>query len=111
MSFFALLHSFQLRLQLGLLWEASSFEVICVCVCLFIDIGIDVWTFPELVSSFFSRLSWPTLEDSSPSASGGNVIGNIPSYTGREVEASAELGKTGTCAGQKRRQCGYKHPS
>ncbi|KAF9595775.1 hypothetical protein IFM89_004177 [Coptis chinensis] len=164
----------------GHLWEASSMEVICVCVCLFIDTGIDVWTlftlllqdpslnmlasgsyglifssfvpfyfdipvstrfhifginfsdksfvylaglqllfsswkrsilpgicgvlagllyrsnifgihrikFPEFVSSLFSRLSWPTLGGSSPSASSGNVIGNVPSYTGREVEAS-----------------------
>ncbi|KAF9593994.1 hypothetical protein IFM89_026695 [Coptis chinensis] len=45
--------------------------------------------FPEFVSSFFSRLCWPTLGGSSPSASGRNVIGNIPSYTGREVEASS----------------------
>ncbi|KAF9593706.1 hypothetical protein IFM89_024644 [Coptis chinensis] len=40
------------------------------------------------VSSLFSRLSWPTLGGSSPSASSGNVIGNVPSYTGREMEAS-----------------------
>ncbi|KAF9593756.1 hypothetical protein IFM89_024924 [Coptis chinensis] len=44
--------------------------------------------FPGFVSSFFSRLSWPTLGGSSPPASGGNVIGNTPSYTGREVQAS-----------------------
>ncbi|KAF9595079.1 hypothetical protein IFM89_036968 [Coptis chinensis] len=43
----------------------------------------------EFVSSFFSRMCWPTLGGSSPSASGRNVIGNIPSYTGREVEASS----------------------
>ncbi|KAF9593988.1 hypothetical protein IFM89_026689 [Coptis chinensis] len=51
--------------------------------------GICHIKFPEFVSSFFSRLCWPTLGGSSPSASDRNVIGNIPSYTGREVEASS----------------------
>ncbi|KAF9593992.1 hypothetical protein IFM89_026693, partial [Coptis chinensis] len=36
--------------------------------------GIRPIKFPEFVSSFFSRLSWPTLGGSSPSASGRNVI-------------------------------------
>lgn len=43
---------------------------------------------PEVIASFFSRLSWPTAGGSPPSASGGNVLGNVPSYRGREVEAS-----------------------
>ncbi|KAF9608304.1 hypothetical protein IFM89_008589 [Coptis chinensis] len=51
-------------------------------------LGVRRIKFPEFVSSFVSRLSWPTLGGSSPPASGGNVIGNIPSYTGHEVEAS-----------------------
>ncbi|KAF9593755.1 hypothetical protein IFM89_024923 [Coptis chinensis] len=51
-------------------------------------LGVRRIKFPEFVSSFVSRLSWPTLGGSSPPASGGNVIGNIPSYTSHEVEAS-----------------------
>ncbi|KAF9594135.1 hypothetical protein IFM89_028389 [Coptis chinensis] len=50
--------------------------------------GICMIKFPEFVSSLFSRLSWPTLGGSSPSASSGNVIGNVAAYTGREMEAS-----------------------
>ncbi|KAF9595777.1 hypothetical protein IFM89_004179 [Coptis chinensis] len=53
--------------------------------------AVIINAFPEFVSSLFSRLSWPTLGGSSPSASSGNVIGNVPSYTGREVEAISAL--------------------
>ncbi|KAF5181543.1 Rhomboid-like protein [Thalictrum thalictroides] len=53
--------------------------------------GIRKMKFPEFITSFFSRLSWPTVGGSPPSASSGNVIGSIPSYRGREVEASIFL--------------------
>ncbi|XP_059428291.1 rhomboid-like protein 20 [Corylus avellana] len=41
--------------------------------------------FPEFVTSFFSRLSWPTM-GSPPSAPTRNIVGNAPSYAGRRVE-------------------------
>ncbi|KAK9987128.1 hypothetical protein SO802_032079 [Lithocarpus litseifolius] len=41
--------------------------------------------FPEFVTSFFSRLSWPTT-GSPPSAPTRNIVGNVPSYAGRQVE-------------------------
>ncbi|XP_042487859.1 rhomboid-like protein 20 [Macadamia integrifolia] len=44
--------------------------------------------FPEFVTSFFSRLQWPSAGGSSPTASSGNIIGNMPSYTGRPVEGN-----------------------
>ncbi|KAH7557110.1 hypothetical protein JRO89_XS11G0048100 [Xanthoceras sorbifolium] len=44
--------------------------------------------FPEFVTSFFSRISWPSMR-SSPAAPTRNVVGGVPSYTGRQVEASA----------------------
>ncbi|KAJ0099326.1 hypothetical protein Patl1_21158 [Pistacia atlantica] len=43
--------------------------------------------FPEFVASFFSRLSWPSVGSSSAAPS-RNVVGSVPSYTGRQVEAS-----------------------
>ncbi|KAF9593759.1 hypothetical protein IFM89_024927 [Coptis chinensis] len=74
------------------LWKRSILPGICgvLAVLLYRSniLGICRIKFPEFVSSFFSRLSWPTLGGSSPPASGGNVIGNTPSYTGHEVEAS-----------------------
>ncbi|PIA60093.1 hypothetical protein AQUCO_00400762v1 [Aquilegia coerulea] len=45
--------------------------------------GIRKMKFPEFLTSFFSRLSWPTVGGSPPSASSGNVIGSIPSYRGK----------------------------
>ncbi|XP_043719859.1 rhomboid-like protein 20 [Telopea speciosissima] len=44
--------------------------------------------FPECVASFFSRLQWPFAGGSSPTASSGNIIGNMPSYAGRPVEGN-----------------------
>ncbi|XP_050245250.1 rhomboid-like protein 20 [Quercus robur] len=41
--------------------------------------------FPEFVTSFFSRLSWPTTGNP-PSAPTRNIVGNVPSYAGRQVE-------------------------
>ncbi|KAL5743668.1 hypothetical protein ACOSP7_026525 [Xanthoceras sorbifolium] len=41
--------------------------------------------FPEFVTSFFSRISWPSMR-SSPAAPTRNVVGGVPSYTGRQVE-------------------------
>jgi hypothetical protein len=43
--------------------------------------------FPEFVTSFFPRLSWPTM-GSPPSAPTRNIVGSAPSYAGRRVEAS-----------------------
>ncbi|KAK0597941.1 hypothetical protein LWI29_030062 [Acer saccharum] len=41
--------------------------------------------FPEFITSFFSRISWPSM-GSSPAASTRNVVGGAPSYAGRQVE-------------------------
>ncbi|KAJ4971962.1 hypothetical protein NE237_005061 [Protea cynaroides] len=50
--------------------------------------GIRRMKFPEFVTSFFSRLPWPSAGGSSPTASSGNIIANMPSYTGRPVEGN-----------------------
>ncbi|KAK3013993.1 hypothetical protein RJ639_009546 [Escallonia herrerae] len=44
--------------------------------------------FPEFIASFFSWLSWPSVGSTSPAAPSRNVLGNLPSYAGRQVEAS-----------------------
>ncbi|KAK3218090.1 hypothetical protein Dsin_012060 [Dipteronia sinensis] len=41
--------------------------------------------FPEFITSFFSRISWPSM-GRSPAASTRNVVGGAPSYAGRQVE-------------------------
>ncbi|EOY08832.1 Ubiquitin-associated (UBA) protein isoform 5 [Theobroma cacao] len=41
--------------------------------------------FPEFVTSFFSRLSWPSTGNP-PTASARNLAGNVPSYTTRQAE-------------------------
>lgn len=47
--------------------------------------GIRKAKFPEFVTSFFSRLSWPsTGSPRGPTAR--NISGDMPSYTGRQVE-------------------------
>ncbi|KAI3993984.1 hypothetical protein MKX01_002997 [Papaver californicum] len=42
--------------------------------------------FPAFIASFFSRLSFPSPGIAPPTTSGRNVIGNVPSFTGREVQ-------------------------
>ncbi|XP_058107437.1 rhomboid-like protein 20 [Magnolia sinica] len=49
-------------------------------------LGIRRIKFPEFVTSFFSRLSWPFSGGSSPSTSTGNIVGNVHPYPGRQVE-------------------------
>ncbi|KAF2308244.1 hypothetical protein GH714_038193 [Hevea brasiliensis] len=41
--------------------------------------------FPEFITSFFSRLSWPSM-GSPRGATTRNIAGSVPSYTGRQVE-------------------------
>ncbi|KAJ9185004.1 hypothetical protein P3X46_004684 [Hevea brasiliensis] len=41
--------------------------------------------FPEFITSFFSRLSWPSM-GSPHGATARNIAGSVPSYTGRQVE-------------------------
>ncbi|XP_041028103.1 rhomboid-like protein 20 [Juglans microcarpa x Juglans regia] len=41
--------------------------------------------FPEFVTSLLTRISWPTM-GRSPSAAPRNIVGNMPSYAGRQVE-------------------------
>ncbi|KAG2683624.1 hypothetical protein I3760_10G040200 [Carya illinoinensis] len=41
--------------------------------------------FPEIVTSLLSRISWPTM-GRSPSAAPRNIVGNMPSYAGRQAE-------------------------
>lgn len=48
-------------------------------------LGIRRIKFPEFVTSFFSRLSWPAFRGL-PSSSSGNMIGNLPSYPGHQLE-------------------------
>ncbi|GAV90159.1 UBA domain-containing protein/Rhomboid domain-containing protein [Cephalotus follicularis] len=43
--------------------------------------------FPDFVTSFFSRLSWPST-GSPPAPSTRNVVGSVPSYPGHQVENS-----------------------
>ncbi|KAK8994705.1 hypothetical protein V6N11_045778 [Hibiscus sabdariffa] len=43
--------------------------------------------FPEFITSFFSRLSWPST-DNPPTAPARNLAGNVPSYTTRQVEST-----------------------
>ncbi|KAI3881632.1 hypothetical protein MKX03_024953 [Papaver bracteatum] len=42
--------------------------------------------FPAFIASFFSRLSLPSPGTAPPTTSSRNVIGNVPSFTGREVQ-------------------------
>ncbi|MBA0631306.1 hypothetical protein Godav_000189 [Gossypium davidsonii] len=44
--------------------------------------------FPEFITSFFSRLSWPSIGNP-PTTPARNLAGNVPSYTTRQVEAIA----------------------
>lgn len=41
--------------------------------------------FPEFIASFFSRFTWPSMGNA-PTAPTRNVLGNAPSFAGRQVE-------------------------
>ncbi|TYI99224.1 hypothetical protein E1A91_A13G001500v1 [Gossypium mustelinum] len=41
--------------------------------------------FPEFITSFFSRVSWPSIGNP-PTTPARNLAGNVPSYTTRQVE-------------------------
>ncbi|KAL7165844.1 hypothetical protein ACSBR2_036668 [Camellia fascicularis] len=43
---------------------------------------------PDFIASFFLRFSWPSVGSTPPAAPSRNVLGNIPSYTARQVEAN-----------------------
>lgn len=61
-------------------------EVVFTCLC-----SCDpTLQFPEFIASFFSRISLPSM-GSPRAASTRNVAGNVPSYPGRQVEASFTL--------------------
>ncbi|EYU18615.1 hypothetical protein ABFS82_10G153000 [Erythranthe guttata] len=45
--------------------------------------------FPEVIASFFSRLSWPSTGTTSPTRSSRNVLGSAPTYASRRAEANA----------------------
>ncbi|KDP29246.1 hypothetical protein JCGZ_16635 [Jatropha curcas] len=47
--------------------------------------GIRKAKFPEFITSFFSRLSWPSTGSPRGSTT-RNIVGSMPSYTGRQVE-------------------------
>ncbi|XP_022889272.1 rhomboid-like protein 20, partial [Olea europaea var. sylvestris] len=47
--------------------------------------------FPEFITSFFSRLSWPFTGSTSPAAPARNILGSTPFHAGRQVEASTKL--------------------
>ncbi|XP_059668303.1 rhomboid-like protein 20 [Cornus florida] len=42
--------------------------------------------FPDVIASFFLRLCWPSMGNTPPSATSRSVLGNVPSYAGRQVE-------------------------
>ncbi|KAI3444320.1 hypothetical protein Pfo_000985 [Paulownia fortunei] len=44
--------------------------------------------FPEFIASFFSRLSWPSMGNTSPTGSSRNVLGSAPPYAGRQMEGN-----------------------
>ncbi|KAM7524421.1 hypothetical protein LguiA_014323 [Lonicera macranthoides] len=44
--------------------------------------------FPEFIASFFSRLSWPSIRSSSPSAPSRNILGNVRPYAVHQVEGN-----------------------
>ncbi|RVX04979.1 Rhomboid-like protein 20 [Vitis vinifera] len=48
----------------------------------------SILQFPEFISSFFSRLSSPATGSSSTAAPSRNILGNAPSYAGRQVEGN-----------------------
>ncbi|KAK2991452.1 hypothetical protein RJ640_012060 [Escallonia rubra] len=50
--------------------------------------------FPEFIASFFSRLSWPSVGSTSPAAPTRNVLGNLPSYAGRQRNNPAPVSST-----------------
>ena len=49
---------------------------------------VSCFQFPDFIASFFSRLSWPSRGSTVSAAPSRNVPRNIPSHTGRRVEAS-----------------------
>lgn len=48
---------------------------------------MSILQLPEFVTSFFLRLSWPSVGNP-PAAPTRNIVGNAPSYTGHQVEVS-----------------------
>ncbi|CAI9761184.1 unnamed protein product [Fraxinus pennsylvanica] len=44
--------------------------------------------FPEFITSFFSRLSWPFMGSTSPTAPARNIPGSTPFHAGRQVEGN-----------------------
>uniref|UniRef100_A0A1D1ZIZ4 Ubiquitin-associated domain-containing protein 2 n=1 Tax=Anthurium amnicola TaxID=1678845 RepID=A0A1D1ZIZ4_9ARAE len=50
--------------------------------------GIRRIKFPEPISSFFSRLTLPSLGGASHSSSTGNIVGSVPSYQGHQMEVN-----------------------
>lgn len=47
--------------------------------------------FPEYITSFLSRLSWPSMGSASPTLSSRNVLGNAPSHASQPVEETIPL--------------------
>ena len=47
--------------------------------------------FPEMISSFFSRILLPSMGSPRAPSSARNVVGNLPSYPARQMEASFTL--------------------
>ncbi|CAH2063944.1 unnamed protein product [Thlaspi arvense] len=73
-------------------WKRSIFPGICGIVAGSLYrlniLGIRKAKFPEFVASFFSRLSLPSLGNSTPPAPSRNIVGTISPNTGRRAEAS-----------------------
>ncbi|KAB2608416.1 ubiquitin-associated domain-containing protein 2-like [Pyrus ussuriensis x Pyrus communis] len=70
-------------------WKRSIipgiFGVICGSLYHLNVFSIRKAKFPEVIASFFSRISWPSMR-TPPAAPSRNVVGNAPPFTARQVE-------------------------
>ncbi|XP_077243530.1 rhomboid-like protein 20 [Tasmannia lanceolata] len=73
-------------------WKRSLLPGICGVLAGFIYhlnvFGVRRIKFPGFVTSFFSRLSWPSSGRSPSRASRGNIVGSVPSIPGRQREGN-----------------------
>ncbi|XP_010525469.1 PREDICTED: rhomboid-like protein 20 isoform X2 [Tarenaya hassleriana] len=73
-------------------WKRSIFPGVCGILAGSLYrlnfLGIRKAKFPEFVSSFFSRLSFPSSIGSSPRTPSRNVLGSVSTHPGRQTERS-----------------------
>nr|XP_028948534.1 rhomboid-like protein 20 [Malus domestica] len=69
-------------------WKRSIpgiFGVVCGSLYHLNVFSIRKAKFPEVIASFFSRISWPSM-GTPPAAPSRNIVGNAPPFTARQVE-------------------------